>query len=121
LPTPPATSSSARTNYVKKVDTNGVVTVVAGTGTGGYNGEGIAATAALVNACNGITLVGTDVVIAEAGNHRVRRISGGVITTVAGDGTAAYAGDGGPASAAKVNARGPWPPTARADSTSWTW
>jgi NHL repeat len=36
-----------------------------------------------------------NVYIADTFNHRVRKVSGGIITTIAGTGTAGYSGDGG--------------------------
>lgn len=42
--------------------------------------------------------------VVDSGNQRVRRISGGIITTLAGTGVADYLSDGGPASAAPLNA-----------------
>jgi hypothetical protein len=77
------------------------VTTVAGTpATLGYFGDGGAATDALLYAPSAITLApGGDLFIADAGNHRVRRVDvgSGVITTVLGDGVAASSGEGAPA------------------------
>jgi streptogramin lyase len=79
---------------------------VAGTGSSGYNGDGIQATAARLNYPKGVE-VGPDgaLYIGDANNHRVRRVdlSTGVITTVAGTGTAGSTGDGGPATSARLN------------------
>src|SRR5581483_10155386 len=83
----------------------GVITTVAGTGTAGYSGDGIPAVSAELNVPYGVTEDGGgNLYIADTGNHRIRRVDGstGIITTVAGTGTAAFLGDGGPATAAQI-------------------
>jgi sugar lactone lactonase YvrE len=83
-------------NRVRKVDTSGIISTIAGTGTAGYNGDGISATAAELNQPIGICLdAGDNVFIGDFSNHRVRRVDAvtGIITTVAGTGTAGYNGD----------------------------
>jgi myo-inositol-hexaphosphate 3-phosphohydrolase len=91
---------------IRKVSPSGIITTVAGTGTSGFNGDGIQATAARLNYPKGVE-VGPDgaLYIGDANNHRVRRVdlSTGVITTVAGSGTRGSTGDGGPATAARLN------------------
>lgn len=84
---------------------NGVITTIAGTGTFGFSGDGGPAIAAQIAAPRGIaTLPDGSILFPDSGNHRVRRISPtGVITTVAGTGTAGFSGDGGPALAAQLN------------------
>jgi hypothetical protein len=83
----------------------GVITTVAGTGTAGYSGDHGAATAAELDEPIGLALdsVG-DLFIADSLNERIREVnaSTGVITTVAGTGTANYTGDGGQATAATL-------------------
>ncbi|MEW5974450.1 MAG: putative Ig domain-containing protein [Acidobacteriota bacterium] len=71
---------------------------------GGYIGEGLAAESALLNP-TGVTIDKSgNLWIADTGNHRVRKVSQtGVITTVAGNGTTGYSGDGGPATEAQLN------------------
>jgi len=84
----------------------GIITTFAGTGTPGYNGDGVAATAAdLYLPMEMATDAAGNVYVADYGNHRVRRVAAatGVITTVAGTGVAGYSGDGGPATAAQLN------------------
>jgi hypothetical protein len=81
------------------------ISTVAGTGTPGYNGDGIAATAAQLNGPVAVapTLDG-GYLIADQGNSRVRRVApNGVISTVAGTGTAGFSGDGNPATGAQLN------------------
>ena len=93
-------------NCVRKVDSKGIVTTVAGTGTPGFSGDGAAATAAQLNLPYGLAADSSGAVyVADLGNNRVRRIGpDGVISTVAGTGTAGSAGDGGPATGAQLMA-----------------
>jgi len=96
-------------NKVIKIDTSGVVSVFAGTGATGYGGDGGPATAAVFNQP---AAVATDsfgnVYIGDGGNNRVRKVdvTTGIITTIAGTGTAGFGGDGGPAVASKLFAPG---------------
>jgi sugar lactone lactonase YvrE len=94
---------------IRKVDPEGIITTIAGSGQpglrgGGSSGDGGPATEALLYAPGGLAL-GTDgtVYIADTENQRVRTIDPkGVITTIAGDGKRGYAGDGGPAAKARL-------------------
>ena len=89
---------------VRKIDTSGVINTVAGTGTAGYNGDGISATTADLNNPNQVLIDGSgDLLIADASNHRIRKVSGGNITTVVGTGVAGFSGDSGAATAAQVD------------------
>ena len=93
-------------NYrIRKVDTGGTITTVAGNGTGGYNGDGIAATSAELYYPFDVALDSAgNLYIADQGNQRVRKVnSSGTITTVAGTGTAGYNGDNTPATGAQLN------------------
>ena len=93
-------------NSVRKVDSKGIITTVAGTGTAGFGGDGAAATSALLNLPYGLAADSSGALyVADLGNNRVRRIGpDGVISTVAGTGTAGSAGDGGPATDAQLMA-----------------
>lgn len=84
----------------------GVLSVVAGNGVQGFSGDGGAATNAELNAPQGVA-VGSDgtLYIADTGNQRVRAVSGGVITTFAGNGSVGFGGDGGAATGAAFR----WP------------
>ena len=86
-----------------------VATVVAGNGTDGFSGDGGPATAAQMNAPLGMAVdsVG-DLFIADNGNFRTRRVDATtqLITTVAGNGTYSFSGDGGPATSAQFSAAG---------------
>ena len=91
-------------NVVREVNAKGVISTIAGTGTAGSSGDGGAATAAQLNAPQGIAVdAAGNVYIADTANAKVRRISGGTISTVAGNGTPGYSGDGGGAASAMLN------------------
>ena len=94
------------TYRVRKINTSGIITTIAGTGTHGYNGDSIAATTAELNYPRGIAVDGSgNVYIADAVNHRVRKVdTAGIITTFAGNGTGGYSGDDSAAAAAKLYA-----------------
>jgi DNA-binding beta-propeller fold protein YncE len=88
---------------IRRVDGNGVITTIAGTGAAGYSGDGGPAIAAAFNEPYGIAVDRSGTVyVADRHNHRVRRIDGvsGRVTTLAGNGSAGFAGDGGPAALA---------------------
>jgi len=93
---------------VRKVDTNGIITTVAGNGTCGYSGDSGPATEAMLARPSGVA-VDTDgnLYIAHhsvSGNGRIRKVDpNGIITTVAGNGTAGYSGDGGLATEAQIH------------------
>jgi DNA-binding beta-propeller fold protein YncE len=86
---------------VRRVDAKtGVITTVAGDGTKGFSGDGGPATSARMDEPYGIVLdKAGNLFIADRLNRRVRRVDGatGLISTVAGDGSKAFSGDGGPA------------------------
>jgi len=92
---------------IRKITTStGIISTVAGTGTGGYNGDGILATAAQLNNPNEVSFDASgDLYIADWINNRVRKVnmSTGIISTIAGTGTAGYNGDGIAATAAQIN------------------
>ncbi|MEK7475235.1 MAG: IPT/TIG domain-containing protein, partial [Candidatus Coatesbacteria bacterium] len=82
-----------------------LISTVAGTGTGGYNGDGIAATKAQINASYGVAVDGAgNAYIADSANNRIRKVTvaTGQISTVAGTGTAGYNGEG-TATSAQIN------------------
>jgi gliding motility-associated-like protein len=89
---------------VRKVATSGIISTIAGNGTSGYAGDAGPATAAELNSPTSVTMATTGVLyIADNGNQRIRQISGGNITTYAGNGTAGNTGDGSGATAAEIN------------------
>jgi uncharacterized repeat protein (TIGR01451 family) len=90
-------------NYrVRMVSINGVITTVAGTGSQGYSGDGGPATSAQLSYAYGLAVdAAGNLYISDSGNGRVRKVSGGTITTVAGGGPCCSStGDGGPATSA---------------------
>jgi len=89
---------------IRKVDKNGIITTIAGNGNAAYGGDNGPATAASLNyPCGVVADQNGDVYVVDDVNNRVRKISNGTITTVAGNGSATYSGDGGPATAAALN------------------
>jgi RHS repeat-associated protein len=96
-----------RSNHrIRRVDANGIITTVAGTGAYGFSGDGGPATLAQLDEPWGVAL-GPDgsLYIADKGNNRVRRVGpDGIITTVAGNGIGSFGGDGGPATQANLSA-----------------
>ncbi len=80
------------------------IATVAGTGTYGYSGDNGSATSAQIDAAYGVAADAQgNIFFADTRNHRVRKIAGGTITTVAGNGQAGFAGDGATATAAQLN------------------
>jgi len=94
--------SDLTTNRVFRVDGNGILTTYAGSDTVGYAGDGGPATsAALFNPRGLVFDASGSLYICDSANYRIRRVSAaGIISTVAGNGTAGFSGDGGPATAA---------------------
>ena len=92
---------------------NGTITVVTGDGNQGYSGDGGPAVQAEVNQPYGVAVdSGGNVYIADSANYRVRKVAAGVITTVAGNGTPSYSGDGGVATSAQLD----WPGAVAVDA-----
>lgn len=96
--------ADAANHFVRRVATNGEMTIFAGKGLPGYTGDGLATSAKLYSP-NDVAIDGAgNVYIADSQNHRVRKVgANGQITTVAGTGMAGYSGDGGAAIAARLN------------------
>jgi DNA-binding beta-propeller fold protein YncE len=99
---------------IRLLEPNGVIHTICGDGIPEYYGDGIRAEEARINSAKGqaaapagrLTLTAQgEIIIADTGNHVVRRINGaGIISLVAGTpGLAGYAGDGGPATAAMLS------------------
>ncbi|HEX8122884.1 MAG TPA: hypothetical protein VF549_16650 [Solirubrobacteraceae bacterium] len=84
---------------VVRIDPDGRLAPFAGTGTPGFSGDGGPAAAARLRAPSAVTVLpGGDVLVADSGNHRVRRVAAnGSIRTVAGCGRGRFSGDGRPA------------------------
>ena len=94
-------------NVVRKLDlTTGMLSAFAGNHTPAYSGDGGAATAASLNSPWSVSVSQTgDVYIADQNNHSIRRVTGvsGVISTISGNGTPGFSGDGGTGDAALLN------------------
>ncbi|MGA2739283.1 MAG: hypothetical protein ABSG65_17820, partial [Bryobacteraceae bacterium] len=92
---------------IRQVSASGIITTVAGNGNFGFSGDGGPATAASLNQPTSVALNASgSLIFADSGNNRVRMVSAsGIITTVAGDGSCCFSGDGGPATSASF--RGP--------------
>jgi uncharacterized protein (TIGR03437 family) len=94
-------------NRIRKVDTNGIITTVAGTGATQFSGDGgLAVNATVYISANhdglAVDALG-NLYIADDGHHRIRKVApNGIITTVAGIGTQGYSGDGGQATKAQL-------------------
>lgn len=92
-------------NAVRRVDENGVITTIAGTGEQGYSGDGGPATQATLNLPQEV-LVAADgrIFIGDEHNNAIRVIGNdGTITTLIGDGQAGRAADGTPVAEARLN------------------
>ncbi|CAG0928150.1 partial Serine/threonine-protein kinase PknD, partial [Planctomycetaceae bacterium] len=82
----------------------GQLSTVAGNGSPGASGDGGPATSAMLKNPSGLAIDSAgDLYIADTQNHKIRKVSAGVITTLAGIGTMGSGGDGGPATSASLN------------------
>ena len=90
---------------LRKVDTNGIITTIAGTNVYGYSGDGGLATKAQVSLATGIVVdPAGNIIFSDSSNNAIRKITPlGIISTIAGTGTAGHTGDGGPAIGATLN------------------
>jgi sugar lactone lactonase YvrE len=99
-------------NRICKVS-GGIITTVAGNGMHGFGGDNGPATSAQLSWPDGVAVdAAGNLYIADTDNDRVRKISGGVITTVAGNGTEGFSGDKGPATSAQLG----WPYSVAVDT-----
>jgi len=94
------------TDRLYKIDTTGIITNFAGTGTNGYSGDGGPATAAEMTSPSGLAVdTAGNVYFSDLSNSRVRMVNEatGIVTTVCGNGTAGFGGDGGSAISAEIS------------------
>ena len=94
---------------IRKVDTSGIITPVAGSLTEGFSGDGgLAIDAELKNPAGVAVDSAGNLFISDRGNHRIRRVDvvSGVIATIAGNGIDGFSGDGGPATNAALASPG---------------
>jgi len=92
--------ADAGNSRIRKVASSGLISTVAGTGTMGFFGDGGQASFAQLNFPNGLAVDASsgDLLISDSQNRRIRKVaSSGIISTVAGNGTQGFGGDGGPA------------------------
>jgi len=97
--------AEANNHLIRKVNTSGIISTFAGTGTAGYSGDGGSATSAKLYNPAGVTLdAAGNLYIADCNNNVIRKVNtSGIISTIAGTGTADYSGDGGPATSANLD------------------
>ena len=98
--------ADASNHRIRKVDSTGTITTIAGTGEQGFGGNGGPATQAPLNYPYGVAVDGAgNLYIADVGNHRIRKVdSTGTIITIAGTEERGFSGDGGPAIQAQLDA-----------------
>ena len=89
---------------IRKVNSAGIITTVAGNGTSGFSGDGAAATSAQLNGPYAVAFDNAgNIFIPDNGNSRIRKVTpDGIITTIAGTGILGDSGDGGPATSADL-------------------
>ena len=92
-------------NVIRKINSSGIISTIAGTGASGYSGDGGPATAAKMRVPQGMIVdAAGNLLVAETNNHCIRKINtAGYASTYAGIGAPGFAGDGAPATAAKLN------------------
>ncbi|MEI8290371.1 MAG: immunoglobulin domain-containing protein [Verrucomicrobiota bacterium] len=92
-------------NRIRKVDTNGIISTIAGNGLGAFSGDGGVATNGELQSPYSVALdVFGNIFIADFNNNRIRKVdTNAIITTVAGNGSRGYSGDGGTAPNAALN------------------
>jgi gliding motility-associated-like protein len=89
-------------NVIRKVNSAGIISTIAGNGTLGYSGDGGPATAAQLDRPYGVAFYGGNMYIPDDANHCIRKVdASGIITTVAGTGNLGNSGNGGPATSAE--------------------
>ncbi len=94
-----------RNDRIRKVNTFGIITTIAGSSVSGYAGDGGPATLAQLKRPTGVALdAAGNIFFSDMANYVVRKVdvATGIISTVAGNGIAGYGGDGGPATTATL-------------------
>lgn len=92
-------------NRIRKVTSSGIISTVAGNGAVGFSGDGGPATSASFRTVRDVAADNSgNLYVSDSGNYRIRKISSaGGISTIAGNGTRGFSGDGGPAINASIN------------------
>jgi len=90
---------------IRKINTTGIISTIAGNGISGYSVDGVPATSTEIYTPIGVAVdTAGNLYIGDYGNNRIRKVNtSGIITTIAGNGTLGYSGDGGPATSAQLN------------------
>jgi len=95
--------ADAANDVIRKVSTSGTITTIAGAGEPGFGGDGGPATDAYLDTPTGVAVDASgNIYIADSHNQRIRKVTGTIISTVAGTGVMGFSGDGGDATAAKL-------------------
>ncbi|EFC37929.1 predicted protein [Naegleria gruberi] len=97
--------ADSNNHRIRKIATNGDISTVAGSGVAGFSGDGGLATSATLNNPSYVAVNSNgELLISDTNNHRIRKVSlNGIITTIAGNGTAGYNGEGNNASLYQLN------------------
>jgi trimeric autotransporter adhesin len=90
---------------IRRIDTNGIITTIAGNGQSGRSPDGTPAVQASIASSYSVAVDSSgNVYFADSGNNRIAKVDGaGILTTAAGSGQGGYSGDNGPATAAKLS------------------
>ncbi|MBI5696134.1 MAG: hypothetical protein HZC51_10410 [Nitrospirae bacterium] len=89
---------------IRRVDSDGTISTVAGDGSPGYSGDGVPANESSLREPYSVAFDSSgNLYISDTENYRIRKVdTNGIISTVAGDGTKGHTGDGGPATSASL-------------------
>jgi uncharacterized protein (TIGR03437 family) len=95
------------TNRIRKIDTSGNITTAIGDGNQGFAGDGGPQNKVEMSGPTGVAVDGSaNIYFADSRNNRVRKLAGGNVNTIVGNGLVSYSGDGGPATKAQLSAPG---------------
>ena len=92
-------------NRIREINTSGIISTVAGNGTGGYTLDGVSATSSEINHPFSVFVDNLEnIYIGDQGNIRIRKVDiSGIISTIVGTGVAGFSGDGVNATSAQLN------------------
>jgi GNAT superfamily N-acetyltransferase len=96
--------ANTNNHVIREITPSGIITTIAGTGIEGFSGDNGSAVSAQLDTPTGIAVDSSgNIFIADSHNHRIRKITSGTITTIAGTGFAGFSGDGSAATSAKLD------------------